>query len=267
MPEPRAIEEQGVHPRARTRIYPGGNTGILLLHGLGGSTADLEDTAEALHAMGYSVVNMRIAGHGSTPKNLSEVVEQEWRESALEGLALLRQHASAFFILGFSFGGSLAIDLLLREPYRIRGLILVGMPIKTTHERRNKFLLPLARRTGQAFHKKSWVKDAKTAEQYLAQGKYIVTPVAAFERLLHFIEKRTKPQLPDVHVPTLLIYGHKDYATDPRSAEYVYTHLGTEQKELYWVRTDDVTHHVLRSAKREPILQKIAEFLARNSIS
>lgn len=260
-----AEAEPQVHPRARTVLYRGGQTGVLLLHGLAGSTEDLRETAEYIHSLGFTVLNARIAGHGTTPKQLSETTEDAWRQSALAALALLREHAQRFFLLGFSFGGSLAIDLLVREPYGMLGIILVGMPIRTANERTNRLLLPLARRKGKQFTAKPWVKDPKIAETYLMQGKYIVMPVSSYERLLHFVAAYTKPQLAQVRVPALLLYSPDDYATDPRSAEYVLTHLGSEEKELFWVRGKGTQHHLLRSEKQQLVHQKIATFLTTHS--
>lgn len=257
------FNEKGVHERAQTTVYHGGRSGVLMLHGFGGSPDDLRETARALQQEGFSVVNARIAGHGTTPEDLEQRTAADWQASARAGLNLLRKEADEIFLFGFSFGGSLAIDLLLDEPFSIRGLILVGMPIWTAGERKNRFLLPFARLVGKRFARKRWVKTAKVAAEYRAAGKYLVTPIAAFARMLEFIDRNTKAQLKRVRVPTLMLYSKDDYATDPRSADYCYTHLGTEEKELYWVPLESKVHHVLKSRKRSAALEKIRDFLAR----
>jgi carboxylesterase len=255
-------EENTVHPRARTSVHAGGRTGILLIHGFAGSTNDLAAAAAHFRAQGHSVVNIRLAGHGTAPEDLEQQTEKDWAASASEGLALLRKHADRFVLFGFSFGGNLAIDLLLREPQSVQGLVLVAMPIRIAGEQWKRFFLPLAQLFGKRFFTKSWARDLKKAEEYRRSGKYTVVPVRAFRRFLAFISGRTKPQLFRVRVPALMIYGTRDYAVDPSSAEYARAHLGSKKKELYWVTTDSREHHLLRSGKQEKIYEKLDRFIA-----
>ena len=52
-------------------FWKGGETGVLLLHGLTATTAEVRPLAKRLFNEGYTVSGILLPGHGSTPENLS----------------------------------------------------------------------------------------------------------------------------------------------------------------------------------------------------
>ena len=52
-------------------FWKGGETGVLLLHGLTATTAEVRPLAKRLLNEGYTVSGMLLPGHGTTPENLS----------------------------------------------------------------------------------------------------------------------------------------------------------------------------------------------------
>ena len=47
--------------------------GALLIHGLSDAPYSLRAVAERLHAEGFTVIGLRVPGHGTSPKNLEDV--------------------------------------------------------------------------------------------------------------------------------------------------------------------------------------------------
>ena len=87
--------------------------GALLLHGLSDSPYSLRVMAERLHTQGWTVVGLRIPGHGTCPKALAEVSYKDWIAAvhvAAKGLRAKLPKDAPMILVGFSNGGALSVD-------------------------------------------------------------------------------------------------------------------------------------------------------------
>lgn len=90
--------------------------GALLLHGLSDSPYSLRALAEQLHAGGYSVVVLRLPGHGTVPTALAAANWRDWRAAVDLAERHLRRQLPAgrpLIVAGYSNGALLAADLAL----------------------------------------------------------------------------------------------------------------------------------------------------------
>jgi alpha-beta hydrolase superfamily lysophospholipase len=87
----------------------------LLLHGLSDSPYSLRAVGEQLRDAGYSVVGLRIPGHGTIPGALTRATWRDWREAVRVGARDAAAHAGGgpFVIVGYSNGAALAVDYTL----------------------------------------------------------------------------------------------------------------------------------------------------------
>lgn len=86
--------------------------GVLLMHGLSDSPYSLRAIAERLHAEGYTVVGLRVPGHGTCPRALAEVTWEDWTAAmkiAVRGVRELIPNGSPLVLAGYSNGGALSI--------------------------------------------------------------------------------------------------------------------------------------------------------------
>lgn len=102
----------------RTRILEADNPrgGVLLLHGLSDSPYSLRALGERLHAEGYTVVWLRVPGHGTNPRALAEVTWQDWTSAvqiAVRGLRELVPADLPLTLAGYSNGGALSLHYVL----------------------------------------------------------------------------------------------------------------------------------------------------------
>ena len=113
--------------------------GVLLLHGMSDSPYSLRGLGQRLHAAGAWVVGLRLPGHGTAP---GELVSVHWRDMAA-AVKLAAVHLQArtgnlpLYILGYSNGGTLAVDYALRTARDsdfpgVRGLILISPALGVT---------------------------------------------------------------------------------------------------------------------------------------
>ncbi len=86
--------------------------GVLLIHGLSDSPYSLRALAERLHKEGYTVVGLRVPGHGTCPRALAEVDWQDWTAAvkvAVRGVRDLIPAGAPLILAGYSNGGALSV--------------------------------------------------------------------------------------------------------------------------------------------------------------
>lgn len=222
-------------PAAEPFSFAGGPTGCLLVHGFGGSPQETYGLGEFLAAQGYSVLGVRLAGHGSTPEAFYRSRWRAWYNSAEEGLVELAARTERVVVAGFSLGG--VLGLLLSQRYPLAGLITMGSRVLVRGNRRFVWS-PVLR---YAF---GWRDPSLAAVAELRQA------VAAARQVL-----------PRVTVPALVMHGRDDRVVLPANAEAIVAGIASERKELVW--WEDTGHQMLvEGPHRLAIYERIARFVA-----
>lgn len=99
--------------------------GALLLHGLSDSPYSLRAMAERLHGMGYTVVGLRVPGHGTCPGGLAAVAWTDWTAAvrvAAAGVRRMIPDGTPLLLVGYSNGGALSVN------YALEALEQPGLP-------------------------------------------------------------------------------------------------------------------------------------------
>lgn len=105
---------------------PGGRSGVLLIHGLGGTPTELGNVAKALHAAGHTVLCCQLAGHCGSERDLLATGWRDWYASAQAGFERLAYECDSVAVGGLSMGALLALHLAADRGERVRGLLLFG---------------------------------------------------------------------------------------------------------------------------------------------
>jgi alpha-beta hydrolase superfamily lysophospholipase len=90
--------------------------GALLLHGLSDSPYSLRAMGERLHALGYTVVGLRVPGHGTCPGALAAASWEDWTAAVRVAAAGLRRQlpeGAPLVLFGYSNGGALSVNYAL----------------------------------------------------------------------------------------------------------------------------------------------------------
>lgn len=106
--------------RVRYVEQPGVRPEVLLLHGLPGTADDFERVTPLL--AGHRTIALDRPGFGASDGGYHPLAEQL---AAIEGL-LDQLAIRRVFLVGHSYGGSLALAFAVRHPERVRGLVLVA---------------------------------------------------------------------------------------------------------------------------------------------
>ena len=107
-------------------FLPGGRHGVLLIHGFTGLPAELRLMGEYLHAHGFTVLAIRLAGHGTTAEDLSRTEHEDWMDSVRDGYAILRGACDDIAVVGHSMGAIFA--LLLSIEAEVTCVVSLGAP-------------------------------------------------------------------------------------------------------------------------------------------
>jgi pimeloyl-ACP methyl ester carboxylesterase len=203
---------------------------VVLLHGLMGTMDHWESTLEALAPMGRILAP-------EVP-----ILDAGRAEASIEGLT---HHLGDFLdaldlppavIGGNSLGGHLALELALRYPARVSGLVLTGS--SGLFERsftRGVPHVPTAafvrEKMEEIFYDTSLVTPS-----WVESVRRVLTTRACARRVLHVARSakhsNLEARLSEIRVPTLLAWGKDDRITSPEVAERFRALLPNAQLEL-----------------------------------
>lgn len=188
---------------------------VVLLHGWGGCIASMAPIREALRA-DYTVLSIDLPGFGdSTPP--PDVWGSEEYAACIGEVLRASGVGSVLAVIGHSFGGKIASYLAVKQPVPIGALVLVGtpgvrLPLSPEAARRIASVKRLKRiaRILPGPLRRSLERRLvnRGSEDYRNAGD--LRPV-----LVRVVNEDLSSFLPDIPVPTLLVFGANDTATPP----------------------------------------------------
>lgn len=216
--EPRDDDENGI--------------GILLIHGLLASPAELRDYGEHLVKQGYTVMGVRLKGHGTSPYALQNQTWQDWYNSVIRGYNILKAHCNRIFVTGFSTGGALALKLAAEHFPEIIGVSAVALPIKFINPAFP--LIPLIHGTNRLV---DWLSSFEGIKPFFENDtehptiNYRHVPVKSLYELRRLIENMDN-FAPLCTVPVLILQGDNDPVVSFKSAQEIMGKLTCKNKQL-----------------------------------
>jgi carboxylesterase len=217
----------------------GGRAGVLLIHGLTGTPAEMRFVAKGLNARGYTVLGMQLAGHCGDEADLLATGWRDWYRSVEEAADQLRTQVDHLFAGGLSMGALLALRLAAQRPDWVQGLALYGTTFRYDGWTippigRLSFLLPLVCRLGfgrgRVFHERPpyGIMDerirARIVNAMLAGNSAAAglpgnpwPSLAEFHRLAHHVRR----QLGDVRAPCLAVHAANDDVSNATNVDIV----------------------------------------------
>ena len=235
-------------------FWKGGETGVLLLHGLTATTAEVRPLAKRLLNEGYTVSGILLPGHGTTPENLSQTHREDWIKASEEAYNELKQECSSVIVGGESVGALLALRLASDHP-EIKGLLLYAPAMRLAASFLKTVLLVLV--SPFVFSVKK--KFPKDREGMPWQG-YKINPLRTGVQLLKF-QWEIKQRLCRIYQPILLIQANLDETVDLRSGDIILRGVQSAVKELYWMEKSG--HVVILEKQFEEVLNTTLEFIQK----
>ena len=212
--------------------------GIILIHGLLASPAEVKGYGEELLNLGYTVLGVRIKGHGTSPYDLRTRIYEDWYESVIRGLKIISAYCDAIVAIGFSTGGELALILAAENFDKLVAVVAVAVPMKFVDK--SLSFVPLLHGTNRLV---SWVSSMEGVKPFIEnssehkQINYTNAPVKSLYELRRLTEK-VENILTDIEIPTLLVFADEDPVVQFESAALLMDKLGSEDKKLIIIHSD-----------------------------
>ncbi len=210
-------------------FFKGGRAGVLLIHGLTGTPAEMQILGKGLHKAGFTVYGMQLAGHCGDEDDLLATNWHDWYDSVNRAADRLLQHVDILFVGGLSMGAVLSLKLAADRPDDVKGVGVYGPTFSydgwsiPRYIQKSVFLLKWFKTFG-IFRKSVFIerppyglKDERirktVSESMLSgdstKGGLAGNPLGSLAEMQE-LAKVTKAQLPMVKAPCLIMHSNDD---------------------------------------------------------
>jgi carboxylesterase len=218
--------------------------GCLVIHGFGGSIREVKPLVEALEQAGYATKCPALKGHTGVKRDLRSVTYSDWILSAEEELICLLKECNEVVVIGFSMGGLVGVHICLK--HKVKMLITINTPI---------YYFDIGKIISNIVHDFR-SKDYSNIRRYLKPQNRL--PFKAFWNFRLLLYK-TKQLLPLLRTPIMIMQAIDDDVVQSRSANYLYQHVGSGEKQL--MEYPSGGHVILLSEVSAGVIKSILDFI------
>jgi carboxylesterase len=242
-------------PTSEPFLFPGGSTGILLIHGFTGTPKEMRSMGKYFSDRGFSVLGVRLAGHATHPDDMLRVHWQDWMSSVEDGYHLLRGMTNEIVISGLSMGG--VLTLLFAAQYKISGLIAMSTPYSLPPDPRMRFLPWLRLIMPRVPKGETDWQDPSPQDDHIDYPYY---PTKAILELSALVTEM-QAALPGITAPALLMHSRKDGGVEYKNMEKIYNHIGSLEKEMFTIENSG--HVIVRDLEKDRVFEAAEKFIQR----
>lgn len=259
-------------------LLRGGDAGVLLIHGLTGTPAEMRFVGKGLHRAGYTVYGMQLAGHCGSEADLLKTGWRDWRASVTAAADTLLREVDHLFVAGLSMGSVLALQLAIDRPNEVDGLALYGSTFfydgwTIPKLARLSFMLPLVCGMGM-FQRRRFmesfpygIKDERVRQRiagamFDGQSEAAGLPGNPWPSLAEFhkLVWNVRPRLKKVRAPCLIMHSADDDIASVRNAELIEQRVAAPTET---VLLTDSYHMITVDGERDKVIARSADFFAR----
>jgi len=253
------------------QVVPGNaNLGVLLLHGLTGTSAEMMPVAEALVGR-FPIYLARIAGHETSVEELARSSWGDWYGSAIGGAEALLRVTPRIVVVGLSMGAMLAVRLAVERRDAVAGVALLspaielGRPWVRRLHAPFRWLaaadagLPLVQRWLAPLAMTKGGSDIADLDVRKTHPGYRQVPLRALLNLMH-LQRMAWATATTLSQPALVMHAANDHTCPLAGARRLFERLGSADKRL--VVLDRCFHVVTVDCERDRVLAELETFLA-----
>jgi len=258
--------------------FEGDRRGVLLIHGLTGTPAEMLLLGKRMHREGFTVHGVQLAGHCGDEADLLATGWRDWYASVEQAAIELRGQVDHLFVAGLSMGALLALLLAAERPDLVDGVGVLGATFRydgwnMPRIGRLSFLLPLIKRLGLArtrsFQEESpfGLRDERVRSQIsgaMLSGDSAIAglPGNPWHSLadLYLLSARVRGRLRNVQSPCLVAHATEDDIAHVRNAHLVANRVNAPVELLL---LHDSYHMITLDRERRLLADRLAGFFAR----
>jgi carboxylesterase len=253
----------------------GGKVGVLLIHGLCGTPAEMRFVAAGLARAGYTVHCPTLAGHGGSRQDVVKTTWQDWYRSAEAALDEIRKECDTVVVGGLCLGSIIGLHLAAKNPDKVQGVALFSptlwingwaMPwyTKLFSLVRSRWVasmmdFPDAESLGiKCPRVREFVRAALAASDGSDVGTAGVPGTMVLEH--RRLAAAAKKLLGKIQQPTLIVHSREDDYANLNNAIYV---KGKLAASVDLVVLEDSYHMVTLDKQRHVVVEKTRSFVER----
>ncbi len=251
----------------------GGRTAVVLVHGFPGTPAETRAVAERLRNAGSTCLGVLLPGFGPQIDRIFEYSLEDWIDASMRAVEKMRADHERVFLLGYSFGGAVAIHAAAR--LQLDGLILAA-PFWRIGGPRERLIWGVTRRiftTLQPFRSLDLSRPEfasglarmlpgvdPTQVEVRKKIKDIRVPVGFLEEVIS-TGATAMNLVPQLRTKTLLLQGHQDTVITPAATREL-AKAFTENLDYFEA---EAGHALLEpsSTAFEAVCEMIIQFISR----
>lgn len=238
----------------------------LLLHGFGGSTFELEELNNALKQENIFTRLPLLVGHGTTLQEFAQQRYENWYQQVEKEFLELKKNFEQVFVLGFSMGGTLTLDLSRNHTFT--AMIIIAAPVFLTRifpplaSDWRLFFVPFLKYIKPLYP--TGKPDPKSREIAPWKGYEGYTPLPTLHSFLKNM-KKIKKNLNKITTPFLSIYATTDKTVPIENIYYILKNTSSAQKELLLLKIKEniTSNHLLPTHQetKEKVIKKVKEYI------
>ena len=231
--------------------FDAGKRAVLLLHGFTGHSADVRMLGRFLQKKGYTSHAPIYRGHGVEPEKLIETKPEDWWEDVIKAYEHLQDLGyEEIAVAGLSMGGVLGLKLATVR--KVKAVIPMCAPMFFD----NKTQLTKGFQMFARQYKQLEKKDAETIDEEVTT--LMASSKSLFEEIKQAIEAVAKV-VDCVYTNTFVIQARNDQMINPKSADYIYDKVATDEKKIKWY--EESGHVITMGKEKEQLHEDIYMFL------
>lgn len=254
-------------------------TGVLLVHGLTGTPAEMRVLAKGLNRHGFTVYAVQLAGHCGGMQDLVGTRWGDWLASVESGLRRLRGHVDKVIVGGLSMGALLSLAVAEKHPDQVDGVCALSTTFRydgwsIPFYTRLAFLLPLFRALGlgrrSVFMEQPpyGIKDealrARIVEQmHGGDSAAAGLPGNPWWSIIELrrLAAHTLQNLNQLRAPCLVVHAREDDISHVSNAHDIVRRARHAQVEL--VLLDNCYHMITIDRERRSVITHMNDFAVR----
>lgn len=254
-------------------------TGVLLVHGLTGTPAEMRVLGKGLNKQGFTIYAVQLAGHCGTMQDLVDTRWPDWLASVASGLQRLRGHVDHVVVGGLSMGALLSLAVAEDHPDQVAGVCALSTTFRydgwsIPFYTRLAFLLPLFRRLGigrnSVFMEQPpyGIKDEALRARIVQQMHSGDSAAAGLPGNpwwsiieLRRLSAHVLGRLDRLHSPCLAVHAKEDDISAASNAQDIVRGASNAHVEL--VLLDNCYHMITIDRERRTVIAKMNEFVAK----
>jgi len=254
-------------------------TGVLLVHGLTGTPAEMRVLGKGLNKAGFTVYAVQLAGHCATMDDLVATRWGDWRASVASGLRRFRSHVDRVVVAGLSMGALLALAVAEDEPDLVAGVCALSTTFRydgwsIPAYTRLAFLLPLFRQLGIGRHsvfmeqppygiKDDALRARVVAQMHSGDSAAAGLPGNPWWSIIELrrLAAHTRARLERLRAPCLVLHAKEDDISNVSNAQDIARLARNAQVELALL--DNCYHMITIDRERRTVIAKMNDFVTR----